>query len=162
MRLVLIAALALALAACTHGGKTAEKPVPQVAATPAEVVSAGRAAVEQWRQAYEIKSLDALAKLYAHDSDVVLVQEGTALVGWPSIEGALKDRLARANAIHVRLKDVQVASLAPSVATAVAQMTREIATGATTVTESGTLSLVLEKQGDAWVIALEHYSYKRP
>ncbi len=41
-------------------------------------------------------------------------------------------------------------------------MTREIATGATTVTENGTLSLVLEKQSDAWVIVLEHYSYKRP
>src|SRR5438045_1515795 len=113
MRLAVI--VAVAVLGCTHD-KPAEKPAP-APATPADVVSAGHAAIEQWRQAYEVRSIEALAKLYAHDSDVALVQEGTPLIGWPSVEATLKDRLACAGAIHVRLKDVQVSSVAPTVAT---------------------------------------------
>jgi ketosteroid isomerase-like protein len=144
---------------CTHG-TPADKPAP--VAVPKEVVAAGHAAVDQWRQAYEVKSVDALEKLYAHDADVAVVQDGVSSIGWASVRSMLEDRLARASQIHVRLKDVQVASLAPTIASAVATMSREVSTGATTVTDNGTLTLVLRKDGEAWVIALEHYSYRRP
>ena len=106
--------------------------------------------------------MDALARLYAHDLDLVVVHEGTPHLGWSSVESMLRDRITRASAVRIRLKDVQVASLAPEVASAVATMTRELTQGATTVTENGTLTLILRKQGDRWVIAVEHYSYRRP
>ena len=58
----------------------------------------------------------------------------------------LKDRLARAKEIHVRLKDIQVMSLGDTAATATAAMTRELGDGVTTVTESGALTVVLRKR----------------
>ena len=156
MRVALV--LALLAAGCPAKGPEA----PAAPATPKEVLAAAKATVEQWRQGYEVRSLDVLAKLYAHDLDVVLVTEGAPLVGWKSIEASLRDKLARAGAIHVRLKDVQVAAQGSTVATVVAAMTRELTEGATTTTETGTLTLTLRKEGDGWVIALEHYSYRRP
>jgi len=159
-----ITALAISAACLTSAGcpraETAAATSPS-ALTPREVTAAARAAIEQWRQAYEVRSIEALSELYARDLDLVVVQEGTPYLGWSSVESMLKDRLARAATIRIRLKDIQVASLAPEVASAVATMTRELTEGATTVTENGTLTLVLRKQGDRWVIAVEHYSYKR-
>lgn len=143
-------------------GSRAPAPAAPSASTPKEVVAAAKATIEQWRQAYEIRSVDALSRLYAHDVDLVVVQEGQTLLGWSSVEGYLKDRVARAGMIHIRLKEVQVISLASEVASAVATMTREVGDGTTTVTENGTLTLVLRKQAAAWVITSEHYSYKRP
>ncbi len=131
-------------------------------ATPTEVVAAAKATIEQWRQAYEIRSVEALFQLYARNVDLVVVQEGTTFLGWSSVEAMLKDRIARTGAIIIRLKDMQVSSLSPDVAFAFATMTRELTFEATTVTESGTLTLVLRKQGDKWMITSEHYSYKRP
>jgi ketosteroid isomerase-like protein len=152
-------ALALMAGGCHRG--TPVGPTASTATTPKEVVEGAKATIEQWRQAYEIRSIDALAKLYAHDLDVVVVQEGTTMIGWSSVEGMLKDRLSRAGEIHVRLKDIQVSSLAPNVASAVVTMTRELTDGATTVTENGTLTLVLRNDSGTWVLTSEHYSYKR-
>ncbi len=137
-------------------------PGAEAPATPTEVVAAAKATIEQWRQAYEIRSVEALSQLYARNVDLVVVQEGTTFLGWSSVEAMLKDRIARTGAIVIRLKDMQVSSLAPEVAYAFATMTRELTFEATTVTESGTLTLVLRKQGDKWLITSEHYSYKRP
>nr|HEX4315878.1 nuclear transport factor 2 family protein [Kofleriaceae bacterium] len=156
---MVVAALAVG---CPHGGASGPATPGSAAATPKDVVDAARAALEQWRQAYEVRSEDVLASLYEHDPDVVVVLEGAPLIGWGSVEAMLKDRLSRADSLHVRLKDVQVASLAPTVALVTATMTREIQGGATTVTENGTLTLVMKKQADAWLIAAEHYSYKHP
>ena len=156
MRVALV--LALLAAGCPARGPDA----PTAPVTPAEVVAAAKATVEQWRQGYEVRSFEALAKLYAHDPELVVVTEGAPLVGWKAIEGSLRDRLAHAGAIRVRLKDVQVASVAPGAATVVAGMTREVTEGATTATEQGTLTLTLRRDGEGWVIVLEHYSYRRP
>jgi ketosteroid isomerase-like protein len=161
MRLALVTALALLAAACPRA-KPAEPVGPTHEATPKEVVAATRGAIEQWRQAYEVKSMDALGKLYAHDTDVVIVQDGVTLIGWGSVEGLLKDRLSRAKEIHIRLKEVQVTSIAPTAAFAVATMTREVGDGVTTVTENGSLTLVFRKEATGWLIVGEHYSYKRP
>lgn len=162
MRRAILPAL-LVLAAGVFGGCSRQRPAVEqpAAAAPKDVIAAAKAAVEQWRQAYEVRAFEGLAQLYARNLDLVVVLEGTALLGWSSIEAALKDRLARASSIHVRLKDVQVASLAPEVASVAATMTREISEGATTVTETGALTLVLRKIDDKWLIVVEHYSYKR-
>lgn len=158
MRHVAVFVVALALAACPRGGGDT---TPARVLTPKEVVSAARATIEQWRQAYEVKSVEALTKLYAHDIDLVVVQEGLPLIGWSSVEGMLKDRLARYKEVHVRLKDIQVQSLAATAAVATAAMTRELGDGVTTITEYGALTIVLRKAGEEWLIVSEHYSFKR-
>jgi len=155
---ICIIALALGLAGCLRsGGDT----TPKRPATPKEVVAAARATIEQWRQASEVRSFDALAKLYAHDLDLVVVEEGQPTIGWTSVEGMLRDRLARFKEVHIRLKDIQVQSLGETAAVATASMTREQGDGVTTITENGALTIVLRKQGETWVIATAHYSYKR-
>ena len=118
--------------------------------------------MEQWRQAYQVRSLDALARLYVQSLDLVVVQDGQPLVGWTSVEGMLKDRFARYKAVQIRLKDIQVVALGGgTAAVATASMTRELGDGVTTITESGALTVVLRKEGDLWLIVAEHYSYKR-
>ncbi len=152
-----VVALVVALAGCPQ-----PKAGPARPQTPGEVVSAVRGAIEQWRQAYEVHSVDALEKLYAHDPDTVIVQDAGPLVGWSAVDAMLKDRFAHAKEVRVKLKDVEVASRSPEVATAVATMSREISDGTTTVNENGVLTLVLRKDGAEWHIVVEHYSYKRP
>lgn len=159
MRHAVALAIALLGAGCPAPKGSGTTPA---AAAPAEVVSAARGAIEQWRQAYEVRSFDALAKLYVHDTATVVVQNGVPLIGWTAIEAMLKDRFAHAKEIHVRLKEVSVSSLAPTAASAVATMTREISDGTTTVTEDGALTLVLKRTGEGWQIVSEHYSYRRP
>ena len=149
--------VALALAACPRGGST----TPTHPATPKEVVAGARATIEQWRQAYQVRSLDALAKLYAHEQDLVVVQDGVPLVGWASVKTMLEDRFARYKDIQIRLKDVQVVSLGPTAATATATMTRELGDGVTTIAEGGALTVVLRKEGEMWIVVAEHYSFKR-
>jgi len=159
MRSLLIT-LAILVAGCPGGGS--RDPVAPSAVTPKEVVTAVKATIEQWRQGYEVRSVETLAKLYAHDLDVVVVQEGSTMIGWSSVEAYLKDRIARAGQIHIRLKDIQIIALGLEAASATATMTRELTDGTTTVTENGTLSLVVRRTADGWVISSEHYSYKRP
>jgi ketosteroid isomerase-like protein len=160
MRALVLALVVAAVAGCPKTQQT--RPTgPVHEATPKEVVAATRGAIEQWRQAYEVRSMDALGKLYAHDIDVVVVQDGITLIGWGSVEGLLKDRINRAKEIHIRLKEVQVTGVGPTAAFAVATMTREVGDGTTTVTENGSLTLVFRKVDTAWLIVGEHYSYKR-
>lgn len=147
--------------ACAHGKPVATAQTTRPV-TPDAVVADGKATIEQWREAYEVRSLDALSRLYAHDAQLVVVTDGVPTVGWPQVQARLSDRLARAKEIHVRLKDVVVTSLAPTVASALATMSREIGDGVTTVTENGTLTLVLRNDADGWKIVVEHYSYRRP
>lgn len=154
---IFVVALSLLSACPRSGGET----VPTRPATPKEVVAGARATIEQWRQAYQVHSFEALAKLYAHELDLVVVQDGQPLVGWTSVEANLKDRLARYPKIVIRLRDIQVASLGPTAATATAVMTRELGDDVTTVTEGGALTVVLRKEADLWVIVAEHYSNKR-
>jgi ketosteroid isomerase-like protein len=160
MRFLIVVAV---LVGCQHGKPAETTVVETKELTPKEVVVATRGAIEQWRQAYEIRSIDALERLYSHDPDIVLVGDGVTLIGWSSVDGMLKDRIARAKEIHIRLKEIQVTSVAPTAAFGVATMTRELTDGVTTVTEYGSLTLVFRKDPSAgWLIVGEHYSYKRP
>jgi ketosteroid isomerase-like protein len=160
MRHAVAVALVLAMAGCP--GQKAPETTPAASLAPKDVVAAAKGTVEQWRQAYEVRSFDALAKLYVHDLDLVVVQDGLPLMGWSQVEPALRDRLGKAKEIHVRLKDVTVTSLGPTAAAALATMTREVSDGVTTVTEAGALTLVLRKSAAGWQVVQEHYSYKRP
>ncbi|HRC56731.1 MAG: nuclear transport factor 2 family protein [Myxococcales bacterium] len=126
---------------------------------PSDLDAAVRGTMEQWRQAYEVRSLDALAKLYAQDAGLVLVQQGEITRGWPDAAALLEARLGKATAVRVRLHDLSIAPIGAQGATVVARMTREISDGVTTVNEDGTLTLALRQAGQTWAIISQHYSY---
>ncbi len=71
--------LLVVVAACAHQ-KTPETVVETREQTPKEVTIATRGAIEQWRQANEVRSIEALEKLYSHDPDIVLVNDGVTTV----------------------------------------------------------------------------------
>jgi ketosteroid isomerase-like protein len=160
-----IAVAGFALLVVLAGAGCPPKPAAPAVAQAPDLVAQVQGAVEQWRQAYEARSIDALARLYsrgAHEPGLILVEDSTRLVGWAAIEPVLRARLANATAVHVRLADLQVIALGADAAVASAKMTREATQGATTVTEQGLLTLALRRNDETWVIASEHYSYKRP
>jgi len=138
------------------------RPAAPVAAAPTELVAAVKGTIEQWRQAYEVRSMEALARLYIHEPGLAVIQDGALQLGWVAVESALRSRLARATEIRVRIKDLQVAALGAGAAVAIAAMTRESTDGATTVREAGVVTLVLREDPEGWAIASEHYSYRRP
>jgi hypothetical protein len=151
--------LAAGATACRQGSRPAASPATAAVVTPDDVVAAGKGIVEQYRQAYEVKSLEALAPLYSQGLDVVLVQQGKALFGWSAVEARLEEVLGGASAIHVRVGDVAVTAVGSDAAAVTAAMTREISEGSTTVQETGILTLNLRRTEDRWLIVTEHYSY---
>jgi ketosteroid isomerase-like protein len=151
-------ALVAVLSGCTTGTRPAVAPPP--AATSAEVATAARGVLEQWRQAYEVRSVDALASLYAHDPGVSVVLDGTLSLGWAEVEPVLRDRVGKATAIHVRFKDISVGAVGLTGAVVVATLVLERGDATTSVTENGAVTLVLRNEG-GWLIVAEHYSYKR-
>lgn len=154
--------IGLALVAALAAGGCPPRSAAPTAAPPVGLSAGVKGTVEQWRQAYEVRSMDALAKLYSHDPGLAIVQDGAIERGWTAIEPALRGRLARATAIRVRITELQVAPLPAGAAVATGLMTRESTDGTTTVTENGVLTLVLRKDDTGWVIASEHYSLRRP
>jgi len=150
---VLLAGLAGACGGKAKGGAAAESPGD------GDPVGDVLRLVEQWRQGYEVRSLEAISTLYSHDDDVVRIQQGRPVQGWREVENQLHGELGRSTSIYVRLKDIQVARLAPGAVAVTAGMAREASDGVTTVAETGVLSLVLRRDGDAWLIVSEHYSF---
>jgi ketosteroid isomerase-like protein len=128
---------------------------------PENQLNAVRGTVEQWRQAYEVRSVDALARLYSQDPELVVVVEGRATRGWPAVQSGLTERLSAAKDVRVRFNDVAVVPVGEAGASVFARMTREITDGVTTVTEDGVLTLALRRGDASWQIVSEHYSYLR-
>jgi len=154
-RICMVAVLfAVAIAACGGKGKGAADSRGPAGDDPVGDVLR---VVEQWRQAYEVRSLEAISGLYSHD-DVVRIQQGRLVQGWREVENQLHGELTRAASIYVRLKDIQVVALGGAGVAVTAGMAKEASDGVTTVTENGVLSLVLRRD-DSWRIVSEHYSY---
>jgi len=154
--------IGLAVVAALAAGGCPPKSAAPTPAPPVGLAAGVKGAIEQWRQAYEVRSMDALARLYSHDPGLVIVQDGVRQLGWAAIEPALRGALSRASSFRVRITELQVAALGPDAAVASGMMTRESTDGTTTVTENGVLTLALRKDDAGWVIASEHYSYRRP
>src|SRR5256885_11259363 len=131
MKRIAVGGLAL-LAALAVAGCPPKPSAPAAATLPLEMAGTVKGTIEQWRQAYEIRSMDALAKLYAHDPGLSVVQDGARLLGWPATEEALRAKLARATAIRVRITELQLTPLGADAAVASALMTRESTEGAAT------------------------------
>lgn len=153
--------LVVAVAACgagttspaTPGGAEAEP------AAPVSVVQAAQAVLEQYRQAHEVRSMDALAPLYAATPELVRVWQGRRTTGWEAVRPELAGVLGRAERIKLRIGDVTVSALGKDGATVTASVSRIIADGVTSVRVDGVLTLAVRRQDDRWVIVGEHFSY---
>lgn len=146
-----------ALAACgPKSGDTAPEP-----SSGGDAVTAGaRGAVEQWRQAWEVRSVEALGALYAHNLDVIVVDQGRSYLGWTEVETYLSTKLGSATDVHVKVDDLQVFALGDGAAAASASIVREISDGVVNNSEAGVVTMALRAEADgAWKIVSEHYSF---
>lgn len=149
--------MAIVLAGCPGSAtKGSSEPASH---TPAETVDGATRLVESWRQAWEVRSADALEALYVHDVDVVVVSQGQAQLGWTAVEAWLDGAVGRAASVHLTVEGLSVAALGPAAASLVCTLTREISDGVSTASERGTLTMALRDDGDGWKIVSEHYSY---
>jgi ketosteroid isomerase-like protein len=157
----LILASLAALAACGGGKKGSENPGGGGGGAAGEdAFAAVFRVVEQWRQGWEVRSLDALTPLYRQDDNTVVVYQGRAHVGWPQAQNFLRQSVEGARNIHLTLEGGQVTTLGASGATFAARLTREISDGAITISDEGFLTLTFARTaGDKWEIVSEHYSY---
>lgn len=118
-------------------------------------------AVEQWRQGWEVRSIEALTPLYRQDDNTAVVYQGRAHVGWPKVQEFLRNSVGGSRNIHLTIEGGQVGALGASGATFSARLRREISDGALTATDEGFLTLTFARtsDGDRWEIVSEHYSY---
>ncbi len=131
---------------------------PDVAA-PVPVVTAVAGVLEQYRQGYEVRSVEALAPLYDTSASLVQVWQGRTLLGWDDVKADLDIRLGRAENVRLRIRDTRVATLGPDGAHVTAWLARTISDGVTAIQEDGVLTLTLRRQEQRWVIVGEHFSY---
>ena len=163
LALVLAWSAAFALFAAV-GCKTAPAASPQsiVPPTPTQVEAAVKSRIEQYRQGYEVRSLEALAGLYAHTDDLSMTVQGRTQHGWAQAQDAISAFMTKAVTIKVRVSDLQVIALGDAGALATMGLHRSFGDGVTTVDEVGTLLLVFRRVGDEWFIVAEHFSYAAP
>lgn len=164
MRLIAPAVFTILAACGGGGGGGATEPVePARVLTPAETVEAGTAALEQYRQAYQVRSPEALKEIYDQTLDLVVVEQGKVYRGWTAFERQLDQLLAKTTDIHVDLSDIAVVALGPDAAAASASIRREVSDGVMTVVTKGTLTLAMRRVKDAagerWVVVHAHLSY---
>ena len=149
--------VAVTLAGCGGGAHVV---APRAAAAAGDPFSAVFRVVEQWRQGWQVRSLDALIPLYRHDDHTVIVYQGRSQRGWPSAQTWLRSQLAAAAVVHLRLEDGVVTTLGADSATFAARMDRELSDGAVTTTDLGFLTLTLVRVDADWQIVAEHYSFQ--
>lgn len=157
MRWVSLLAVAFLNSFCGGQATKVEKPVAAV--VPENVARAIEGAVEQYRQAYEVHSVEALGELFIRNLDVASVYQGRIYQGWSQIQADQGRRLQDATKVRVIITDLNIQALGDEVAVVVAGLERNIGDDATTTTERGALTLVFHKQEERWMIASEHFSY---
>ena len=154
---VLLCLAALAAPACKGGGAGSTTPGPSAAE--GDAFGAVFRAVEQWRQGWQVRSVEALEPLYRHDDHTVIVYQGRAQRGWERARTWLRAELAGVSSVHVRIEDGVVTTLGDDAATFTARMGRDLSDGVVTRTDEGFLTLTFVREGGAWQIVAEHYSY---
>ncbi len=157
MRCAAIVVLFL-VASCGAATPIAEVESP-AATVPEDQATAIRGVVEQYRQAYEVGSAEALYSLYAKDLDVVVVYQGQVHQGWTAVQAFLASKLEGASQVRMAIKDLSIREFGPKGAILTATRTSSIGDGSVSVTETGTLSLVLQNREGKWMVVAEHFSY---
>ncbi|HVV83010.1 MAG TPA: AtzH-like domain-containing protein [Kofleriaceae bacterium] len=150
--------LTAVLAACGGGGG-AHATSPHAQGAEVDAFAAVFRAVEQWRQGWQVRSLDALEPLYRHDDHTVIVYQGRAQRGWDAAKEWLRNQLASTASVHIRIEDGVVTQLGPDSATFAARMGRDLSDGAVTASDEGFLTLTFVRVDDGWQIVAEHYSF---
>tara|TARA_R110002073_G_scaffold336295_1_gene531829 strand:- start:27339 stop:27827 length:489 start_codon:yes stop_codon:yes gene_type:complete len=150
--------LLFVLASCGASTPMAEVEAP-MSTVPQDQQTAIRGVVEQYRQAYEVGSAEALHELYAKDLDLVLVNQGKVHQGWTSVQAFLTSRLEGASQVRMSIKDISIREFGPDGAILTATRTSSIGDGSVSVTETGVLSLVLQNQEGQWKVVAEHFSF---
>jgi ketosteroid isomerase-like protein len=156
---VLVALVSCALAAGCGGGGGAGPAAPKPGSPQGDAFAAVFRAVEQWRQGWQVRSLEALAPLYRQDDHTVIVYQGRPQRGWDRAESWLRAQLAGSTSVHLRIEDGVVTTLGDDAATFTARMGRDLSDGAVTAADEGFLTLTFAREGGAWQIVSEHYSY---
>jgi ketosteroid isomerase-like protein len=159
MKSIVLAAVVL-LAAC-HPAPTGTT-LAAAPPTPAAVDAAVKSRIEQYRQGYEVRSLDALAPLYSQTDDLSLTVQGRTQRGWPQVQDWLTSFLTKTISCKVRMAELQVIALGDAGALATMSLHRTYGDGVTTIDEVGTLVLVFRRVGEEWLIVAEAYSYAPP
>ena len=157
--LALVLTASASIAGCGGGGGGGARPGPARAGEPADAFSAVFRAVEQWRQGWQVRSLDALAPLYRQDDHTVIVYQGRPQRGWDAAQRWLRGQLGRSATVHLQLDDGVVTTLGDDSATFAARMRRELSDGVLTTTDEGFLTLTFVRVERTWQIVAEHYSY---
>lgn len=156
--------LMLLLVGChARGGAGPAEPSPPDAtaedgAAPS-LITAVEGVLEQYRQAYAVRSVEALAGLYAQSLDLELVTQGRRLRGWSRVEARLEELFRDAQTVRLIMNDVAIVAVGGGGALVSADVERSVGDGSTTVTERGVLTLVLREELTGWVIVAEHFSY---
>jgi len=162
IRAAAVALVVAGLIACNGKAKPAPvKPHKMVEENlaPAVVVSGVKRTLEQYRQAYEVRSLEALAPLYAKGGGIAITHQGKSYRGMASVAEYLNKLLRKSEYIRMSLSNIEVIALSGSSAVAIANINRAIGDGVTTVEATGVLTLALERSKKHWVIVSEHFSY---
>jgi hypothetical protein len=154
----LLVSVAAALAGCGGGGARSTTPGPATGAQ-GDAFSAVFRAVEQWRQGWEVRSVEALEPLYRHDDHTVIVYQGRPLRGWDSAQSWLRGQLAGVASVHVRIEDGAVTTLGADSATFAARMSRDLSDGVITRSDQGFVTLTFVREDGRWLIVAEHYSF---
>jgi ketosteroid isomerase-like protein len=150
-------AIAVILGGCA--GKSCPSGASEAGGAPDDEVAAAQRAVEAWRTAWEARDADQLFALYDHGDALAVVTQGSAVIGWDTIKAQFTERLGRAKGIRLKLNNVKVSPVGAG-AVAVAELSREVSDGVTSVTDAGTLTLAFARDGERWVIVGEHYSFR--
>lgn len=141
------------------------KPTPkqpkqtEAALAPEQVVTAVKRTLEQYRQAYEVRSLDALEPLYAKGEGISITHQGVTMRGMEQVAAYLNKLLRRAQYVRMKMSGVQVVALGGAGASVTASLNRAVGDGVTTIETTGTLNLALKLVNKRWVIVHEHFSY---
>lgn len=150
------------LFACGGGGKQVVKAPADTKPTvlaPAEVVTAIKGQLEQYRQAYKVRSLEALEPIYSHGPELAITYQGTTRRGWEQVRPYLKALLRDNSDIRLAFSEVRVAALGGGGAAVTLTLKRGLGDGSTLTEETGTLDLAFRLDGKRWVIVHEHFSY---
>jgi ketosteroid isomerase-like protein len=155
-KVLVVAVTLLGLVGCPRPQAPVEAPEP---ATPDEVVRAATGLLEQYRQAYQVRSFDALAPLYDQTLDVAVTHQGKSYTGWSEVESHLNAVLGASAQVHITFENPSVVALGPGGAAVTTRTRREISDGVSAVVEEGLMTLAMRRDGDRWVIVKEHFSY---
>jgi hypothetical protein len=144
------------LAACASAPSAA---TPLAPPAPIDVDQAVRSRVEQYRQGYEVRSIDALAPLYAQNDELSLTHQGRTHKGWKAVETFVLTFFGSAQTFRLRVSELAIVTVGETGALATMAVHRTYGDGVQTVDEKGTLSLAFRRVKDDWLIVAEHYSY---